>query len=644
MKRLLLFSSCGLSSLYIAFFLLDGPSLRLAVMYLGYPSIFLAFLCWAFSLYRLKGREWDLRQLLPKGYAAWITIGAVTGLLLLYEPFEFKIVFDETILSSTAQLMHFTRIAGLPQWANDNSGSYVFLGNVLDKRPFFFPFLLSLVHDFTGYRHINVFFLNAVLSFVLVTLIYSLSRILTNHRAGILSVLLAGSLPLLSIVATSGHFEVLNLVMICTTLLLSYLYIRNPDERTLPPLALSLILLSQVRYENSLYLLPYGILILLGWRKARRVILPWQVLLCPLFLIVSSLHYRIILEHDTGFFQSGPNDRNLTFATGYLADNLASAFSFLFAIGQYQPNAYLLSVLGVTSVLLFCLYLWKRSGLCLGLEPKATALFVFFLSILFLNVVIFFFNFGLFNEYVTNRLSLPLHLLFIILIPFVAVRFQRNFIIVSIFIGLASALVTILCISPEALKVRGIQAGLALIAFLALALWIWKSYRSTIKGLGALIMVYILTVSMPVGHAHRYSQKYISNDIIEKEIAFIREKAAEGKILWISSGPYPALLLQVNTASPIIVKEDPATLSAYLSEGYYNAIYLSTRMQRVGKNQYKCLEPTDEMDPDIYQLKPVEDINFNFDKRLQISEIVGIKLPQSGEGLAPETGNLDADE
>jgi hypothetical protein len=638
MKRILLLVACSLLTLFISFFLINGISLLHGVIYFGYPSILLAFLCWVFSLYRLVRCDGNFLKFLPRGYTAWATIAAVTGLVLLYEPFEFKIVFDEVLLSSSAQLMHFTRIAGLPQWANDNSGSYVFLGTVLDKRPLFFPFLLSLVHDFTGYRVGNVFFLNGVLSLVLVSLIYTISRIFTNRRAGLLAVLLAGTLPLLSIMGTSGHFEVLNLVMICMTFLLSYLYLRSPDETTLPPLAFSLILLSQVRYENTLYLLPYGILILLGWRKARRIILPWQVILCPLFLIVLTLHYRIILNQDAGFFQSGPKDRNLTFSVDYLADNLSSAFQFLFSIGQHQPNAYLLSVLGAASILLFILYIWKRSSVCSGSDPKVTTLFVFFLSILLLNLVIVFFNFGLFSEYVTTRLSLPLHLLFIFLIPFVAFRFRKSFVLVSIFVGLASAFVTILCVSPEVLRVRGIQAAIAFIGFLSLGFWIWKYAHSTFRGIAALIILYILTVSMPVGHAHRYSQRYISNDIIEKEISFIREKAKDGKILWISSGPYPAFLLQVNTASPLILKSNPRILSSYLDEGYYSAVYVSRRMQRIGVNQYECIEESDVLDPEVFQLETVEEINFNRDKRLTISRIVGVQIPaqEKGRAIQPE--------
>jgi hypothetical protein len=67
-------------------------------------------------------------------------------------------------------------------------------------------------------------------------------------------------------------------------------------------------------------------------------------------------------------------------------------------------------------------------------------------------------------------------------------------------------------------------------------------------------------------------------------------------------------------------------------------------MQRVGENEYECLEETDVMDPAIYQMKPVEEINFNFDKRLEISQIIGVQLPDLVERLEPPPETVDAEE
>lgn len=627
MRKFLLFILCALGSLFIAFFLIDESALKKLVIFLGYPSILLGFLLWSYSLFFLQRQNKSLSELLPRRKFAWATIIAATGLLLLYEPFEFKIVFDELLLSACSQVMHFTRIAAIPQYANDYSGSYVFLESMLDKRPLFFPFLLSLVHDLTGYRYTNVFFLNGALTLVLVTLVYSVSRLLSNHRAGLLAVLLTGSLPLISVYATSGHFEILNLVMILMTIFLSFVYIRDPGETTLAPFALCLILLSQVRYENSIYLLPFGIMILLGWSKAERIILPWQVILCPVLLIVSSMHYRLILNQEHGFFQSGPNGRDQTFSLSYAAENLESAFRFLFSHGQSQPNAYLLSILGMASIFLFLYYAYRRAERCKGSEPKMTAMFIFFMAISLLNAVIIFFNFGLFHQYITSRLSLPLHLLWIIVVPFVAIRLPRVFLPASMATGLFTVFLTVMLSDPLVLKITYVQLGIAVVAFIFSAFWIWRTSGDPFRGLCYLVLLYILTVSMPVGHAHRYSQRYISNDMVEDELAFLKDHADKEKILWVSSAPYSALLLRVNCISPVIIGEQPAMLKRHLDEGNYDAVYFSRRMERIGMNQYKCIDELDVINEDVFRMETVRDTRMNLEKRLLISRISDVVLP-----------------
>jgi hypothetical protein len=45
----------------------------------------------------------------------------------------------------------------------------------LDKRPYFFSFLIALLHDLTGYRLENVFVLNAALTLATLAAVYWLS-------------------------------------------------------------------------------------------------------------------------------------------------------------------------------------------------------------------------------------------------------------------------------------------------------------------------------------------------------------------------------------------------------------------------------------------------------------------------------------
>ena len=73
------------------------------------------------------------------------------------ETFGFKIVMDEIMLLGTSMSMHLDRTVLTPVRGNDIQGTFVILDGLMDKRPLFFPFLASLLHDLTGYRPANAF-------------------------------------------------------------------------------------------------------------------------------------------------------------------------------------------------------------------------------------------------------------------------------------------------------------------------------------------------------------------------------------------------------------------------------------------------------------------------------------------------------
>ena len=103
------------------------------------------------------------------------------SVLLVHESFGFKIVMDELMLLGTSMSMHLDRVALTPLRGNDIQGAFVVLDGIVDKRPLFFPFLVSIVHDLSGYRPENAFFLNGLLTFVLLGLTWSLGRRLAGR-------------------------------------------------------------------------------------------------------------------------------------------------------------------------------------------------------------------------------------------------------------------------------------------------------------------------------------------------------------------------------------------------------------------------------------------------------------------------------
>ena len=163
----------------------------------------------------------------------------------------------------------------------------------LCKRPLFFPFLTSLVHDVTGYRPANAFGLNAGLTFLLLGLACMLGRLLAGRVAGWLAVVLLAGLPLLAHNATGGGFELLNLVMILATMLLGVRAVEKRDAPAITAFCFAGLLLAQVRYESVIYLGPVGLVVLWVWWREGRAVLSWPVIVAPLLMATGVFHLQL---------------------------------------------------------------------------------------------------------------------------------------------------------------------------------------------------------------------------------------------------------------------------------------------------------------------------------------------------------------
>ena len=637
MTRLLTFIMVALLSLWIGMFWFDPGQLHFVVIYAAYPTVLAAFSIWLLSIFQLHRSEVNLRVLLPFKRSAWLAVGAASLLLILMEPMAFKIVYDEVVLAVIAEFIHFDRLSGMPRQGNDYTGAYTLLDAVLDKRPTFFPFLTALVHDLTGYRYQNAFYLNAGLTVLLTTLLYGINRLFSGHRAGLLSLALLSTLPLLGIYASSGHFEVLNLVMILLVVIFSYFYLLKPNEKRLIPLVYALILLAQVRYESSLYLLPFGVLILIGWRKAGKMLLPWQVLVAPMMLVVYALHLRLIQSSTEGFFQEGPNGRISTFSISYLVENLTSAFQFFFATTAKQSNSFLLSALGISSVFLFLAYSWKRAPRLSGQDARGTTLFFTLVGVGIFCCIVSVFNFGLFNEYITSRLSLPIHLLWVLLIPFVLKRYGRDFIKIALLLGVVAAAIAFTAFDRDKIIFSGAFFTVALIGFMGFMVWALKFAARPRQSFILLPVLWTLGISLPVSHSQQYSEIYVSNDMMHAELEFIDQRLGKERFMILSSSPYASLLKRVNTAHIGLVQSHPEIARDHLRDGTYDSIYVILRTNRNDDKTYSPFEPSDTLDPDVFVTEKVWEKKIKGQIIVAAYRILEVYPPERSEENVEET-------
>ena len=201
--RLVLFGLTAVASVWLGFIGIGVDDANIFVKRFGYYFMLFAFALWITALWRL----WKTRMASPamsrrEKAIAGTVIALLTIMALTAEPFRSKILFDEFVLQATAYNLHYFRDVATMVRGYDILGVFVSMDNYLDKRPYFFPFLLSLVHDLTGYRIANAFVLNAVLLPVSLALAYFQGRRLAGWQGGILAVLLLGTLPLLGQNAT----------------------------------------------------------------------------------------------------------------------------------------------------------------------------------------------------------------------------------------------------------------------------------------------------------------------------------------------------------------------------------------------------------------------------------------------------------
>ncbi|MEI6106768.1 MAG: hypothetical protein WCR49_07095 [Opitutae bacterium] len=410
--RLALFGLAAVAAVYFGFIGLGVAAAGLLVERFGYYVLLLTFVLWVASLWRLwaqrlPGQALSRRECLGAG----VVIALFTLMALKSEPFRSKILYDEFVLQSTAFNMHYFRDTATMVRGYQVLGTFLSFDNYLDKRPNFYPFLVSLIHDFTGYRTANAYWLNAALFPTALGLAYYLGRRIARQWGGLLAVLLLGSLPLLGQNATGSGMELLNFCMILAVAGLGGAYLRTPDHTRLSAFILGTVLLAQSRYESALYVLPAAIIIVLGWWRQGGVVISWTAVLAPLLFVPFALQNKVL--NNTRWMWELKENQETRFSTDYLARNLQSAKDFLFSPTQQYANSLTLTVLGLLALGWLLWHLLRtRPGLP-AIAADRLALFIIGLAVAANTVLIMFYYWSSFTDPMASRFSLPLHVILV---------------------------------------------------------------------------------------------------------------------------------------------------------------------------------------------------------------------------------------
>jgi hypothetical protein len=435
-RRVWLFAAISLVSAATGFLLVPDRLALLIVTHTGYWCVLAAFVLFVYALWRTYGG--DLAAVRAAGLRGfdWASLAVVAlggTVLIVHESFGFKIVMDEVMLAGTSMSMHFDRNVITPMRGGDIQGAFVILGGNLDKRQLFFPFLVSILHDLTGYRPENAFALNIILTFVFLGLVNAAGRKLAGRTAGWLGVALFAGLPLLAQNSTGGGFELLNLVMILATLLLSARFIERRDDASFAALCFSAMLLTQVRYESAIFLIPVAAITLWVWRREARATLSWPVMTIPPLMIHCALHTRIFdITASSWQLQSKP-EFSKPFSVSYVPNNIVHALWYFFGKPTDQPNSYVLSALGCVALFFFALLVSKKLRVLSNETPISVATIFFSVGFAAQFALMMCYFWGQFDDAIIRRLSLPTQLWMVVAIFAVLPQFPKPAVIKTLF-------------------------------------------------------------------------------------------------------------------------------------------------------------------------------------------------------------------
>lgn len=405
--RLILFGLVAVVAVAFGFLSHSVDEARSWVQHYGYYTIALTF-GWALIVMiraaPLWLRTWPRVSRRESG-EVWAIIVGLTVVAVLTVPYGYKVLYDEFVLQATAWTMHEARTVGTIVRGYEVEGVFSTFQTYLDKRPFFYAFVLSLIHDLTGHREVNAFVLNTVLMPVVLGLLYLLARKVAEHRAALAAVGALGAFSLMAQNATGAGMELLNLAMLLLVLLLAIWFLEKPAELRLSAFILATILLAQSRYESGLYVLPAALVVLEGWRRHGRLMLPVAAVLAPALLIPYALHNTYL--SGTPILWELREGESARFAAMYLPGNLQHAVRFLFSFNGSFTNSWWLAVAGLPALAAAAVSVasgWRRWA---DAPAAVVGLTIFGAAIVGNLGLLMFYYWGHLDDPIVSRLSLP---------------------------------------------------------------------------------------------------------------------------------------------------------------------------------------------------------------------------------------------
>ncbi len=220
--------------------------------YFAWHFMFASFMLLIFSLYNAEPAIKLFATLRQKCKAVVLATLIVCLGFLLSGP-DFRILADETNLLGVSLEMHENTRTVLPvESLYFYHGMRRPISEKTEMRPPAYPFMLSLLHNISGYRPANAFIFNAFCAWLTLILLFLFVDQREARLWGYIAMLALASYPVFVQYFTSAGFEVFNLTMLMLAFYLLDKFIETENLWSLVALVATLVIAAHSRYESIL--------------------------------------------------------------------------------------------------------------------------------------------------------------------------------------------------------------------------------------------------------------------------------------------------------------------------------------------------------------------------------------------------------
>lgn len=244
--------------------------------------------CWVGTyLHGVKGlRLGNVTGWARENWPGLAVAALVTATVALAVEPALRILSDEANLVGTSKNLFASKTATFTVSGKNYYDSYWDVDVAIDRRPTLFPFLVSLVHTALGYSYDNAFLVNLLLlpGFLLVA--YRLAKSLGGETFGVAAALFVASHPITLLSARSGGFDFLAAFFGLLVVKSVLDYARDASPAKLAVLWMNTCLLTEIRYESALFVLPVAAFLVLHRKPSLSALRPYAFIyaLTPVFV------------------------------------------------------------------------------------------------------------------------------------------------------------------------------------------------------------------------------------------------------------------------------------------------------------------------------------------------------------------------